>query len=215
MVYNSFVLKTRIFSVCVVIIAATLAIASLSLLTYTPGFAAPALIPVSAGAIKVNAPLKEVCLVPANSQAGFNTLQSKNVGSCTVSTSTSLSALDVPKSSSAIDPLSFSVATLESMRWRIASKSNALPTALQRAWAAEAPSLTIEAAIYNSKRSGASSNNIDPLSPGVAALESMRWRTAALNAPPRSSENPLSFSVAALESMRWRLASNSQIQDPR
>jgi hypothetical protein len=215
MYHNRLQLKLRIISIYLVFTVAALAIASVSLATYTPIFAAPALNPTSAGAIKVSGPLKELCLVPANNQTGLGSLNSNSLGNCTVSTSASSPALNAPKSSSAVDPLSFSVATLESMRWRnaalnaarsssenplsfsaaalesmiwrSAASSNTIATDLQRSWAAEAPSLTIEAAIYNSRRNAASSN----------------------------STNPLSFSVATLESMRWRLASRGQTQSPR
>ena len=238
MYHNSFVLNMRTFSVRLAVIAAVLAVVSVSLVTYAPGLAAPALHIASAGAIKVSMPLKELCSVPSYSQAEIHAMKLKSSESCTVSTSTSSSALDATKSISTVDPLSFSVTTLESMRWRNAARnttpgsntnplsfsyaalesmtwrsavgssntnpssfsvaalesmrwrnaasSSTIPTALQRSWAAGAPSLTIEAAIYNSRRSA-----------GIS-----------------SSTNPSSFSVAALESMRWRLASTSQVRGP-
>jgi hypothetical protein len=185
MVHNGLVLITRKFSVYLVNVAAFLAIASLSLATYTPGFAAPAFNPASAGAIKVYGLSKEVCLVPANSQTALSSLNSNGPGSCTVSASTNLPAPDAPKSSSAVDPLSFSVATLESMRLR-----NTLS---------------------NIARSGSE----NPLSTSLAAIESMRWRNIVSNAALSGSENPLSSSVAALESMRLRLANRSQFESPR
>jgi hypothetical protein len=185
MCHNRLQLKSRIISVCLVIPLAALAIASISLAVYTPGFAAPALNLASAGAIKVYGPLKEVCLVPANSQTALSSLNSNSPGSCTVSTSTSSPALGAPKSSSAVDPLSFSVATLESMRWRNTAS--------------------------NTARTGSE----NPLSSSVAALESMRWRNTVSNAAQSSSENPLSINAATLESMRLRHANQSQFQGPR
>ena len=147
MVYNRLVFKTRIFSVCLVIVAAALAIASISLLTYTPGLAAPAPILASTGAT-VYGPLKEVCLVPSNSLAQLNTLQSNSVDGCTVSTAASSPALNAAKSTSSgssdVNPLSFSAAALESMSWRNATQGSSL----------------------------------NPLSFSVAARESMSWRLA-------------------------------------
>jgi hypothetical protein len=181
MYHNRLQLKSRIISVYLVFTVAALAIASVSLATYTPGFAAPALNPVSAGAINVYGPLKEVCLVPANNQTELSSLNSNSLGSCTVSISVSSPALNASKSSSAVDPLSIGVATLESMRLR------------------------------NASLNAARSSSQNPLSFSAAALESMLWRSAASS----NSTNPLSFSVATLESMRWRIASRDQTQAPR
>ena len=173
MFHNKSVSKTRKFSVRQAVITAALAVLSASLVPYTLGMAAPALHIATADAFKVDKPMDGICVLRTYSLAEINAMPFTGTESCSVVLSTSLSALDAMKLSSAgrsdVDPLSFSVAALKSMRWR--SGSSTIPTALQRSRAAEAPSLAIETAIYNSWRSAASNNSTNPLSFSVAALE--------------------------------------------
>jgi hypothetical protein len=172
MLHNRLVLNARIFSVSLVIVAAALAVASVSLLTYTPGFAAKSPIQASASAT-LDGPLKEVCLVPSSSLAQLNNLTSTGVEGCTVTTAASSPALSAAKPGNAgsgdVNPLSFSVAALESMSWRNAAQnSNANPLSFSTA-ALESMSL----------RNATQTSSTNSLSISTAALESMSWRLAS------------------------------------